>query len=77
MESTIEAVLGEVRERLRLHAGGVELVSADEVTGEVRVRFQGTCAHCPLAAFTLKHGVETVLKERLPWCRTVIAVPHA
>lgn len=74
METTVETVLEEVRERLRLHAGGVALVGVDEAAGEVRVRFEGTCAHCPLSAFTLKHGVEAVLKERLPWCTTVIAV---
>lgn len=74
MESAIEAVLGEVRERLRLHAGGVTLVDADEATGEIRVRFEGTCTHCPLSAITLTHGVEAALKERLPWCRRVIAV---
>lgn len=74
MESAIEAVLEEVRERLRLHAGGIQLVGVDKEAGEVHVRFEGTCRHCPLSAMTLKHGVEAALKERLPWCQRVIAV---
>lgn len=74
MESTLEAVLEEVGERLRLHAGGIELVDADEATGVVRVRFAGTCRHCPLSTMTLKHGVEAALRDRLPWFREVIAV---
>lgn len=74
MEDTLEVVLAEVGERLSLHAGGIELVDFSKESGLVRVRLVGTCGHCPLAAFTLKHGVESVLKERLPWVTSVIAV---
>lgn len=74
MEAPLETVLEEVRERLRLHAGGIELVSADEASGKVAVRFLGTCRTCPLAKFTLKNGVESVFKERLPWVQEVSLV---
>lgn len=71
MENPLEEALEEVRARLRLHAGGVELVAADEATGTVVVRFHGTCRSCPLAAFTLQHGVQAVLERRVPWVTTV------
>ena len=74
MEDTLKTVLVEVGERLSLHAGGIELVDFSRESGVVRVRLVGTCGHCPLAAFTLKHGVEAVLKERLPWVTSVLAV---
>ena len=75
MEDTLKAVLEEVGERLRLHAGGIELIDFSQEIGQVRVRLVGTCGHCPLAAFTLKHGVEAVLKDRISWVTSVIAVP--
>ena len=74
MEDTLKTVLAEVGERLALHAGGIELVDFSQESGIIRVRLVGTCGHCPLAAFTLKHGVEAVLKERLPWVTQVVAV---
>lgn len=75
MEPAIETVLEEVRERLRLHAGGLTLVDVNRETGVVSVRFEGTCRHCPLSAMTLRYGVEQVLRDRLPWCTSVIAIP--
>lgn len=75
MEPSIESVLEEVRERLRLHAGGLTLVDVDQARGIVSVRFEGTCRHCPLSAMTLHHGVEQLFKERLPWCTSVVAIP--
>lgn len=74
MEDAVKAVLAEVGERLALHAGGIELVDFSQESGVIRVKLVGTCGSCPLAAFTLKHGVESVLKERLPWVTQVIAV---
>lgn len=74
MEDTLEAAIASVGERLAAHAGGIELVDFSEESGEVWVRLVGTCGHCPLAAFTLKHGVEALLKERIPWVTSVINV---
>lgn len=75
MEDALKAALGEIGTRLALHEGGIELVDFSVESGEVCVRLVGTCGHCPLAAFTLKHGVESVLKEQLPWVTSVITIP--
>jgi Fe-S cluster biogenesis protein NfuA len=50
----------------------VELVDATD--GIVKVRLTGACGGCPMASMTLKHGVERVLKERVPEVKEVVAV---
>ena len=70
----VEQVLESLRPMLALHRGNVELVEADERTGVVKVKFLGTCSHCPLSEMTLKGGIESELKEHLPNVTEVIAV---
>ena len=51
------------------------LTSYDEVEKEVHVVLQGACSGCPSSTFTLKNGIETMLKEMMPGkIATVIAV---
>jgi Fe-S cluster biogenesis protein NfuA len=71
IEHQIESALQEVRPLLAMHAGNIELVRVDESSGEVLVRFLGTCHGCALSSLTLSMGVETVLKERVPAVRSV------
>lgn len=59
----VEAVLDQLREGIRMHGGGVELVDADPGTGVVTVRLQGACVGCPFSDMTLKAGIEETLKE--------------
>ncbi|MEK7108062.1 MAG: NifU family protein [Patescibacteria group bacterium] len=73
-EQEILAVLEEVRPMLRLHAGGVEFVRFDELSGVVHVRLQGTCRGCVLADLTLKAGIEALMKERVEGVTAVEAV---
>lgn len=65
----VEQALDEVRPHLH---GSVELVSVEGA--EVRVRFSGRCADCTLQAVTLRAGVETVLRARVPGIAGVVAV---
>lgn len=74
MESQVKEVLKSVEIALKLHAGGIELVSCNEETGEVAVRLLGTCAGCGLAEMTLKEGVEAALVRAIPTIRSVRAV---
>ena len=65
----VERALDEIRPHLH---GGIELVAVD---GDVvRVRMSGECADCSLQQVTLRTGVETVLRARVPAVRTVEAV---
>ncbi len=72
MREKIEEVLNQIRPNLVRDGGDVELVDAAD--GIVKVRLTGACGGCPMAAMTLKHGVERVLKERVPEIKEVVAV---
>jgi Fe-S cluster biogenesis protein NfuA len=72
MREKIEAVLNQIRPNLVRDGGNVELIDATD--GIVKVRLTGACGGCPMASMTLKHGVERVLKERVPEVKEVVAV---
>jgi Fe-S cluster biogenesis protein NfuA len=42
--------------------------------GVVKVRLVGACGGCPMAAMTLRDGIEQMLKEQVPKVRKVVAV---
>ena len=72
MKEKVEAVLAQVRPNLQSDGGDVELVDVNE--GVVRLKLTGACAGCPMAAMTLRNGIERILKEKLPEIKEVIAV---
>ncbi|MGB8706495.1 MAG: NifU family protein [Dehalococcoidia bacterium] len=72
MREKVEAVLNQIRPSLARDGGDVELIDATD--GIVKVRLAGACGGCPMASMTLKHGVERVLKERVPEVKEVVAV---
>ncbi len=45
--------------------GNIEFISYDAVTKRVEVLLQGACSGCPSSTFTLKNGIENMLKEML------------
>ncbi len=61
----VEAVLDEIRPALRFDGGDVELVDITE-DGTVLVRLMGACSGCGMSVFTLKAGIERVLKNKFP-----------
>ena len=71
MKQKVEAVLAQVRPALQADGGDVELVDVNE--GVVSLRLKGACGGCPMAAMTLKHGIERILKEQLPEIKEVLA----
>lgn len=64
----------EIRPSLQMDGGDIRLVDFDEVSGILQVELQGHCAHCPMSEYTLKAGIETELKARLPQITEVKAV---
>ena len=72
MKEKIEAVLAQIRPSLQTDGGDVELIDANE--GVVRLKLKGACAGCPMATMTLRHGIERILKEKVPEVKEVIAV---
>lgn len=63
IKEKIEESLNKIRPSLQMDGGDVELVDFDEATGVVKVNMVGMCSGCPMAAYTLKGGIETQLME--------------
>ena len=45
--------------------GNIQFESYDAATKNVKVILQGACSGCPSSTFTLKNGIENMLKEML------------
>lgn len=45
--------------------GNIEFISYDDKSKKVEVLLQGACSGCPSSTFTLKNGIENMLKEML------------
>ena len=75
LTAQVETVLAEVRKMIQRDGGGLDLVSVDEESGLVKVRFQGACVGCPSAAITFQNAIEQTLKRAIPQVQTVELVP--
>jgi Fe-S cluster biogenesis protein NfuA len=73
MREQVQAILDEIRPSLNADGGDIELVNVKE-GGVVEVKLTGACQGCPMAAMTLKMGVERLLKEKLPEVTEVVTV---
>ena len=62
----------EVNPAVASHGGTVSLI--DVVEGEAIVEFGGGCQGCSAVDVTLKHGVETMLKEKVPEIVAVVDI---
>jgi Fe-S cluster biogenesis protein NfuA len=72
IEQRVQKALEEIRPQIQADGGDIEFVAIENQT--LKVRLRGACAGCPLAAMTLKQGVETLIKERVPEIIEVEAV---
>jgi Fe-S cluster biogenesis protein NfuA len=72
IEKRVQKALEEIRPRIHADGGDVELVAVEKLI--VKVRLSGACAGCPMAVITLKQGVESLIKERVPEILKVEAV---
>ena len=65
IEERVKTALDQVRGYLQSHGGDVEFI---ELTPDntVRVKLTGACGGCPMAAQTLKRGVEAMVKKAVP-----------
>jgi len=72
VKEKVEAALDMIRPSLQADGGGVELVGVEN--GTVQVRLTGACGGCPMAAMTLKEGVERAIKQQVPEVVEVVSV---
>lgn len=70
-KADVEKTLNEARPALMLHGGNIELIDVDEASGIVKVKLQGSCVGCPMSTFTMKLGIEKLLRERFPEIKDV------
>ena len=73
MKEKVEAALNKIRPMLMQDGGNIELVDVSD--GTVKVRLQGACGGCPMAAMTLRGYVEKILKAEVPEVKAVVSVP--
>ncbi len=70
----VNEVIEKIRPAIQADGGDIELVEVDQSTGKVSIRFHGACRGCPMAALTLKVGVERHLKQQVPDVTEVVSV---
>ncbi|KAF9616223.1 hypothetical protein IFM89_028999 [Coptis chinensis] len=63
-EESVEKVLDEVRPGLMADGGNVALHEIDGLV--VVLKLQGACGSCPSSTMTLKMGIETRLRDKIP-----------
>lgn len=67
----ITTVIDQIRPALQRDGGDCELVDVSPDGKTVFLRMQGACSHCPSAMYTIKYGIEQVLREMVPGVETV------
>ncbi|MFQ5646492.1 MAG: NifU family protein [bacterium] len=72
MREEVEEVLNSIRPMLQADGGDVELVDVKE--NVVFVKLTGACGCCPMSTMTLKNGIETAIKDKLPEITEVVDV---
>jgi Fe-S cluster biogenesis protein NfuA len=65
LETRVRRALEEVKPRLGLHGGSVELLGITP-EGRVRLKLQGNCHECPSSRLTLRFSIEEALNIAAP-----------
>ena len=65
LKTRVLNALDKVRPYLQSHGGNVDLIDIS-ITGDVRLRLQGSCNGCPSSAMTLKLAIEEAIDEYAP-----------
>jgi Fe-S cluster biogenesis protein NfuA len=65
LETRVRGALDEVKPRLGLHGGSVQLLGVTP-EGAVRLQLEGNCEGCPSSRVTLKYSIEEALYAAAP-----------
>jgi Fe-S cluster biogenesis protein NfuA len=68
----ISVVLDTLRPVIIMDGGDIDFVRYEN--GIVSVRLRGACVGCPMSMYTLKMGIESALKEKIPAVTEVVSV---
>ena len=72
MKDEVKKAIEEIRPQIQSHGGDVEFVDIQD--GIVKVNLKGACAGCPMSQMTVKEGIQSYLKEKIPEVKSVEAV---
>ncbi len=72
VEAQVKEALELIRPAIQMDGGDIEFLGVQGST--VTVQLSGTCETCPISPVTLKHGVERLLRDRVPGIDEVIAI---
>lgn len=72
MRNEVAQAIEEVRPSLQMDGGDVQLIDIED--GVVKVKLLGHCAGCPMSQMTLKMGIESYLKKKVPGVKSVVSV---
>jgi Fe-S cluster biogenesis protein NfuA len=72
VEEKVKKALEQIRPALQADGGDCELVEISQ-DGIVKLKLTGACQGCPMSTYTLKMGIERVLKSLVPEVKEVIA----
>lgn len=74
MRERVDKIIDVMRPAIQADHGDIRLVDVDEASGVVTVELMGACVTCPASTQTLKHGVERILRDRVPGVTSVVDV---
>ncbi|MCW8130564.1 MAG: NifU family protein [Planctomycetota bacterium] len=73
MRAQVQSALEEIRPYIQADGGDVELVGVDD--GIVTIKMTGHCVGCPSSQVTLRQGIETHLRKRVPEIVEIVQAP--
>ena len=71
MKDEVKKAIEEIRPQIQAHGGDVEFVDIQD--GIVKVSLKGACAGCPMSQMTVKEGIQSYLKDKIPEVKSVEA----
>ncbi len=69
LREKVEQIINEIRPSLALHGGNAELAEVGK--DFIKLKLQGACHGCPMAAMTFGIFLEEEIKTRLPQIQKV------
>jgi len=69
----VKQAMVDVQAYARSHGGEIQLLGVSE-EGDVKIKFSGACRGCPMSGLTLKHGIESQLRELVPGVKKIIQI---
>lgn len=70
----VQAALDTIRPYLQGDGGNVELLEVSP-DGHVRLRLIGNCEQCDISHFTLRNGIEKVIRQSVPEITRIETTP--